>query len=219
MRSTVFLMAAYCTAFPCIAEIVSFDRATLGTAPAGWTAAMTHDGGAPRWEILGDDSAPSRPNVLAQVSQDATNARFPLAVYDRANVMNGEVSVRFKTISGTVDQAAGLVWRYRDPDNYYVVRANALENNIVLYKVEKGERVALAPKGSPPQTYGVEHPVPKQKWSTLSVTFQGEAFTVRFDGQEVFSVEDRTFPGAGRVGLWTKADSVTYFDEFQIEGK
>ena len=121
--------------------------------------------------------------------------------------------------SGSADQASGLVWRYKDPDNYYIVRANALEDNVVLYKVEKGVRIALAPKGTPSKTYGVKHRVPKQTWSTLSVAFQGNVFTVRFDGQRLFDVEDSTFTAAGKVGLWTKADSVTYFDDFQIEGK
>jgi len=112
-----------------------------------------------------------------------------------------------------------MVWRYRDPDNYYIVRANALENNVVLYKVEGGKRVSLAPRGTPPKTYGVKHPVPSGKWSTLKVTFQGDLFTVYMDGQKLFQVEDSTFQNAGKAGLWTKADSVTLFDDFQIDGK
>jgi hypothetical protein len=166
-----------------------------------------------------DDSAPSKPNVLAQVSNDATGGRFPLAVYEKASLKDGTLSVKFKAISGRGDQAAGLVWRYQDPDNYYIVRANALEDNVVLYKVEKGERIALAPKGTPSNTYGVKHPVPKQTWSTLSVVFQGNVFTVGFNGQKLFEVEDSTFTAAGKAGLWTKADSVTYFDDFRVEGK
>jgi Domain of Unknown Function (DUF1080) len=200
-----------------MAQTIGFDSAPAGVAPPGWTIAMTHKGGAPKWEILKDDSAPSAPNVLAQVSTDATGGRFPLAVYDKASLKDGMLSVRFKTISGAVDQAAGLVWRYRDPENYYIVRANALEDNVVLYKVEKGQRLSLAPKGSPSKTYGVKHRVPKQTWNTLGVTFQGNVFTVSFDGQKLFEVEDSTFADAGKVGLWTKADSVTYFDDFRIE--
>jgi len=201
------------------AETISFDQATVGSLPAGWTVAMTHKGGAPKWEIVKDESAPSKPNVLAQVSKDATGGRFPLAVYDKASAKDGVLSVKFKAISGSADQAAGLVWRYRDPGNYYIVRANALEDNVVLYKVEKGERIALAPKGTPSKTYGVKHKVPKQTWSTLSVAFQGSSFAVGFDGQKLFDVEDATFSGPGKVGLWTKADSVTYFDDFQLESK
>jgi hypothetical protein len=219
MTSTMVLLAAMFAAGACFAETINFDNATLGAVPSGWTVAMTHKGGAPKWEIVKDDSAPSKPNVLAQVSKDATGGRFPLAVYEKASVKDGTVSVKFKTISGSADQAAGLVWRYTDPDNYYIARANALEDNVVLYKVEKGERIALAPKGTPSKTYGVKHRVPKQTWSALSVAFRGNVFIVSFDGQKIFEVEDSTFTAAGKAGLWTKADSVTYFDDFQIEGK
>ena len=219
MTSIGFVVSALCVAGSCFAETINFDSATPGAAPPGWTLGMTHKGGAPKWEILKDNSAPSKPNVFAQVSKDATGGRFPLAVYEKVSVRDGTLSVKFKTISGGADQAAGLMWRYRDPENYYIVRANALEDNVVLYKVEKGERIALAPKGTPSKTYGVKHRVPKQAWSTLSVAFHGNVFTVGFDGQKLFEVEDSTFTAAGKTGLWTKADSVTYFDDFQIEGK
>lgn len=201
------------------AENITFDRSSVGSFPEGWTVAMTHKGGVPKWEVVKDDSAPSKPNVLAQVSKDSTGGRFPLAVYDKASMKDGTLSVKFKAVSGNTDEAAGLIWRYKDPDNYYIVRANALEDNVVLYKVEKGERIALAPKGTPSKTYGVKHRVPKQTWNTLSVAFEGSIFTVSFDGQKLFEVDDSTFTAAGKVGLWTKADSVTYFDDFQIEGK
>lgn len=202
---------------PCPAEIINFDHAAPGAAPAGWTVAMTHQGGAPRWEIIEDSSAPSKPNVFAQVSNDRTAGRFPLAIWDGATITDGTLTVKFKTVSGTVDQAAGLVWRYRDPCNYYIVRANALEDNVVLYKVQNGERASLALKGAVSSTYGVKHRVPKQTWSILSVSFHGNLFSVSLDGQKLFDVEDPTFTGAGKTGLWTKADSVTYFDDFQIE--
>jgi len=213
----IALLVAMGAAGVALAQTIRFDSAPVGAAPPDWTVAMTHKGGAPKWEILKDDSAPSRPNVFAQVSTDATGGRFPLAVYEKASLKDGTLSVKFKAISGAADQAAGLVWRYRDPDNYYIVRANALEDNVVLYKVEKGQRLSLAPKGSPSKTYGVKHRVPKQTWNTLGATFQGNVFTVSFDGQRLFEVEDATFTAAGKVGLWTKADSVTYFDDFRIE--
>jgi hypothetical protein len=202
-------------------ESINFDNATVGAVPAGWTVAMTHTGGAPRWEVLKDDSAPSKPNVLAQVSTDRTAGRFPLAIWDRASLKDGTLTVKFKAVSGTVDQGAGLVWRYRDPNNYYIVRANALEDNVVLYKVQNGERVSLAPKGAVSNTYGVKRRVPKQTWSTLSVAFRGNVFTVSLNGKTLFDVVDSTFTGAGRTGLWTKSDSVIYFNDFQVveEGK
>ena len=199
---------------PSFAETVHFDAA--GGVPTGWTTGMTHKGGAPKWEIVRDASAPSAPGALAQTSTDSTGGRFPFAIYERASLRDGSVSVRFKAVSGKVDQAAGLVWRFRDADNYYLVRANALENNVVLYKVEKGERISLAPKGTPSKTYGVKQPVPKQTWSTLRVDFTGKLFIVFFNGQKIMEVEDSTFLEPGKTGVWTKADSVTYFDDFEV---
>lgn len=201
------------------AETFDFDAVAPGSIPSGWSTAMTSRGGAPKWEVLRDDTAPSKPNVLAQTSTDAASGRFPLAIYDRVALRDGDIEVRFKPISGRVDQAAGVVWRYRDPNNYYIVRANARENNVVLYKVENGTRTSLAPKGTPPNTYGVDHPVPAGRWSTLGVRVQGNLFSVLFDGKQIFQVEDNTFRDAGKAGLWTKADSVTYFDDFRIEPK
>jgi hypothetical protein len=106
------------------APSIGFDSVAAGAVPPGWTVTMTHTGGAPKWEVVKDESAPSKPNVFAQVSTDATGGRFPLAVYEKARLQDGTLSVKFKAISGAGDQAAGLVWRYKDPDNYYVVRAS-----------------------------------------------------------------------------------------------
>ena len=205
--------------FSASAEVVRFDNCVPGKLPAGWTVAMTHDGAPPRWEIVQDQSAPSPPNVLAQVSRDSTAGRFPLAIWDATTIRDGEVSVAFKTVDGSVDQAAGIVWRYRDPNNYYIVRANALENNVVLYKVENGIRLSIAPKGLPSRSYGVKHQIPRGQWNTLKIAFNASLFTVFFNGERLFETEDGTFAGAGKTGLWTKADSLTYFDEFTILGK
>lgn len=131
-------------------------------------------------------------------------------------LVNGEVSVLFKAVEGQVDRAAGIVWRYQGPNNYYIVRANALENNVVLYKVENGVRLSLAPKGLPSRAYGVKHEVPSGKWHTLRVVFQDGLFTVFFNDERLFQVEDQTFRQAGRAGLWTKADSLTYFADFTV---
>jgi hypothetical protein len=200
------VLTAVCAICTCFAEVVNFDRGAAGSLPPGWTVSMTHAGGSPRWEVIVDDT-----------STDRTAGRFPLAIWNGATLRDGTVSVKFKAISGTVDQGAGLVWRYQDPNNYYIVRANALEDNVVLYKVQHGERVALAPKGAVSNAYGVKHRVPKQTWTALSVGVRGTVFTVSLDGETLFSVEDSTFTGAGKTGLWTKSDSVIYFDDFQIE--
>jgi hypothetical protein len=99
------------------------------------------------------------------------------------------------------------------------VRANALENNVVLFKIEHGKRTSLAPKGAPPSAYGVSHPVPAKQWSVLKVQFHGPLFSVYFNHRRLFQVVDYTFRGPGHVGLWTKADSVTYFDDFSVAGR
>jgi len=178
---------------------------------------------APIWEVLKDPSAPSPPYVFAQRSGsgggDEAADRYPLAILNKTEVKDGDLSVKVKPVSGKDGRAAGLVFRYRDPENYYLVRANALENSIVLYKVEDGKRTPLASKGSPPASYGVKHPVPFNQWSVLKVQFRGPLFSVYFNHRRLFEVLDSTFRQSGKVGLWTKADSVTYFDDFRIAGK
>jgi hypothetical protein len=124
------------------AEVIDFESAAVDSVPQGWLVAMTHEGEEHRWAVVpGDDGE----KVLAQLSDDPTAQRFPLAVFNRDSILNGTLSVRFKPVSGRVDQAAGLVWRYKDENNYYLVRANALEDNVVLYKIEGGNRVAISP--------------------------------------------------------------------------
>ena len=201
---------------PAFAEVINFDSEKPGAMPSDWSVAMTHRGGPPQWEIRTVKSAPSPPSVLAQISDERTSGRYPLAIYQKADFRNGELSVKLKPISGTVDASGGVVWRYRDENNYYVVRSNALENNTVLYKVENGKRTSLAPTGMPADTYGVKHKVPFQRWATLGVKFEGNLFTVFFNGEQLFQVEDSTFSEAAKVGLWTKADAVTHFDDFRI---
>ncbi len=196
-----------------------FDKDAIGKAPAGFKAARTGQGAEGAWIVEAVADAPSAPNAVKQTSTDDTSYRFPVLVAAEVQTVNGTLSVRFKTISGRVDQAAGLVFRYLDENNYYIVRANALERNVVLYKLEKGKRSSLAPKGTPAGTYGVDLEVPGGQWSTLSVRFEGPLFTVSFNGKKIFEVDDRTFTEAGRVGVWTKADSVTLFDDLTLESE
>lgn len=211
-----FVVAVFLMLHTTHAEVIRFEGSAAGTLPPGWKVAMTHAGAPPQWEVVRDESAPKPPFVLAQVSRDTTAGRFPLAIWDRLTVRDGEISVAFKPVAGTVDQAAGIVWRYQDQDNYYIVRANALENNVVLYRVEKGVRLSIAPKGLPSRSYGVKHPIPSGRWNNLRVTFQGSVFAVFLNEERLFETEDHTFPQAGKTGLWTKADSLTYFSGFTV---
>jgi hypothetical protein len=192
---------------PAAAQTLDFEEDSPGTAPQGFTVAQTGPGAAPRWVVEEDPSAPSGKYVLVQRSADETRSRFPLAIYDRASLADGAISVRFKALSGKVDQAAGLVWRYRDPENYYVVRANALEENVVLYKVERGKRSDLKPVDAGLFAYGKKAPVRSGAWQEIRVEVEGDRFRVSLDGTHLFDVRDATFAGAGKVGLWTKADS------------
>jgi hypothetical protein len=149
---------------------------------------------------------------------DDTGYRFPLAIADEGSFRDLEMSVRFKPVSGNGDQAAGVVWRLKDANNYHIVRANALEDNVVLYKVENGERTDL-PLKSEGRAYGKKVEIPLGQWSALGVTAQGKQFTVYFNSEKLYEVEDETFKDAGKVGVWTKADSVTYFDDLRVTAR
>jgi hypothetical protein len=196
-----------------LADKLSFDSDAAGRPPAGWTVAKTGSG-EPRWTVEDDATAPSGAKVVKQSGR----ATYPLLLKEGSNLKDGAVEVQFKALSGSEDRAAGLVWRARDANNYYVVRANALENNVVLYKTVNGKRSELDIVGRR-GGYGVKEPVPANKWNTLRVEFAGSRFTVLFNGKRLFDVEDATFPDAGMVGLWTKADSVTAFAGFAFEEK
>ncbi len=196
-------------------RVIDFESDKVGQAPAGFSFALTGSGRPGVWVVRKDDAAADRGDVLAQTDADRTSYRFPVAVFNDVTTKDVDVSVRFRPVSGGVDQAAGLVWRYQDANNYYIVRANALEGNVVLYKVENGKRTDLPLKGSG-RTYGKKADVPKNAWSQMGVTVRGSLFTVSLNGQGLYDVEDTTFTAPGKVGVWTKADSVTYFDDFTI---
>jgi hypothetical protein len=204
-------------ALPAIAfsQRLDFDKDDVGKAPLGFTTALTGGGKPGVWIVMKDESAPSKPNVLAQTDQNTTSYRFPLCVYDGVLAQDVDASVRFKPIKGKEDQAAGIVWRCKDKDNYYIARANANEGNVVLYKVEKGRRTDLPLVGRG-KTYGTKDLVPSGMWGTLRVVAKGNHFDVYHNDKKLFEVEDGTFTDAGKVGLWTKADSYTLFDDLSI---
>ncbi len=190
------------------AETVNFDRLPTGAPPPGWTAGQTGTGEA-NWAVVADESAPSKPNVLKQSGE----AAYPVCFRSDASLKNGFVQVKFKPVTGKEDQAGGVIWRCQDADNYYIARANALEDNVVLYKTVAGKRTCLdivGRKGG----YGVKEKVAPGQWHTLRVEFAGDKFSVILNGKKLFDVEDQTFTAAGKVGVWTKADSVTLFDDF-----
>lgn len=194
----------------------TFEEDPIGEAPQGFTPAHSGRGAPGRWTVIDADDAPSGTRVVAQLSDDTTSYRFPLLTLDEISAADVDLSVAGKAVSGATDQAIGLVWRYRDADNYYVVRANALEGNVVLYKMENGKRSDLDIVGAT-NTYGVDAEVPPRSWVRLRVVAKGDLFVVDLGGEELFRVQDRTFAEPGKVGLWTKADSVTWFDDLAVE--
>ncbi len=197
-------------------RVFDFAADTVSKLPAGFSCDRTGSGRPGNWQVVRDDRDGQQRNVLAQLDADAVDSRFPVCVRTDIKARDVDLSVAFKPVSGLGDQAAGLVWRYVDASNYYIVRANALEDNVVLYKVQKGRRVDLPLLGKG-KTYGAKAPVPRNQWSNLRVAAVGNRFTVHLNGVELYSVEDTTFPAAGGVGVWTKADSVTHFSDLKVE--
>src|SRR5262245_38059724 len=178
-------------------DIVNFDNAMVGSAPAGWTATKTGSGNA-KWTIEKDDTAPSKPNVLKQSGV----ATYPVCFKNDTNLKDGFVEVKFKPISGKEDQAGGIAWRLKDANNYYVARANALEDNVTVYYTINGRRT---------EKKRTSMKVAPNVWHTLRVDFQSGHFIVTYDGKKAIEWDDETFKEAGKVGVWTKADSVTLF--------
>jgi len=203
VAATVILIAV--AGLGALAAAVNFDNLPVGAAPAGWSATKTGTGN-PKWSVEKDDSAPSKPNVLKQSGQ----ATYPVCLKDDTNLEDGFVEVKFKPISGREDQAGGLVWRAKDSNNYYVARANALENNVTIYHTIDGRRT---------EKKRVNVKVIGNQWHTLRVEFAGKHFIVIADGQKALEWDDETFTQAGKVGVWTKADSVTLFDDFSYGTK
>jgi len=196
------LLACAVILFPVLAGAapLGFDSDHVGAEPVGWRCGVT-GGGTPVWRVETDPSAPSRPNVLKQSGQGA----FPWCVKMDAVLTNGFVMVQFKSIAGRKDQAGGVVWRWKDGDHYYVARANALENNVSLYYTERGRRYTIK---------YADAPVTPNVWNTLRVEFTDTRIKVLLNGRAYIELEDKHLVGAGAVGVWTKADSITAFDNF-----
>jgi hypothetical protein len=189
------------------AIMIAIDQMTVGAAPADFQFARTGQGAIGQWVVVEDATAASK-RAIEQSNTDRTDYRFPLAIYQAATAKNVEVSLRFKPVAGRVDQAGGIAVRLSSPDDYYLVRANALEDNVRFYRIVKGRRQQLA-------TANVK--VASGVWHTLSIKAENDRFTVSFDGKPLHSITDKTFPAAGRIALWTKSDSVTRFDQINVQ--
>jgi hypothetical protein len=186
---------------------VDLSTAAVGAAPPGFEFGRTGQGRPGQW-LVAEDGTAAHGRAIAQTNGDTTDYRFPLAIWQGASAKNVEVTLRFKPVGGKVDQAAGIAVRLASPDNYYVVRANALEDNVRFYRVVKGRREQLA---------GVNTKVASGQWHALGLRAEGDRFTISFDGKQLYTATDATFAEAGRIALWTKADSITHFDDIRIQ--
>lgn len=200
MRLKPFLAFMFTLALPALAETVKFDDVKVGKLPPKWLATETGTGSA-AWSVEKDDTAPSPPNVLVQTGE----ADYPICLKQDTKMKNGFVEVQLKPLAGKADQAGGIIWHCQDKNNYYIARANALENNVMLFHTIKGKREAIK---------SVATKVTANAWHTLRVEFSGSHIKVQFDGTLVLEADDDSIKGSGMIGLWTKADSMTAFDNF-----
>ena len=191
--------------------VVRFSKDDLGKVPAGWKAAQTGKGAGSVWKVVADDTAPSKTGFALAQTAEGPSSLFNLCVADGPRVRDVEAGVAFKAVRGKKDQGGGLVWRYQDANNYYVARMNPLEDNYRLYHVVAGKRTQIDGKE------GLK--VPAGEWHTLKVTMRGDRITCYLDGEKQIEATDSTFRGAGKVGLWSKADAQTSFDDFRVSGE
>jgi len=190
---------------------ITFDKADAGKLPKGWIADRTGKGEGSVWKVVADDTAPSKTgHVLAQTAE-GPGPLFNLCVLDGSSFQDGTISVRFKAVRGKTDQGGGIVWRYQDADHYYVARYNPLEGNYRAYKVVAGKRVQLATQEDLTMKAG--------EWHNLTVQMTGDRIECFLDGKKYLEAKDGAIPKAGKVGLWTKADAQTHFNEFTVSGK
>jgi hypothetical protein len=204
MKYSYPMLLASLWATAALADIIGFDKDGVGGLPTGWTCGVTGRG-SPKWTVEADTTAPSEPNVLKQ----SGSGTFPWCAKKDVAIADGFVEVKFKPLQGREDRAGGLVWRWKDGDNYYVARANALENNVSLYHTTRGSRHTIK---------YVDAPVAANQWHTLRVEFAAKRIKVLLDGKPYIDLEDNHISGSGAVGVWTKADSVTAFDDFSWGG-
>jgi hypothetical protein len=189
---------------------LDFEKADKGLMPAGFSAALTGEGGPVAWMIAEDPTAPSPPRILAQSSTEETENRFPLCIYDKISAKDVTTSVRFKVVAGKVAQAAGLAVRVRGANDYYVAVTNALGGDVQLDKVVDGKRTHLA---------AAKATVPTDEWHALKLEAHGKHLIVSLDGRHVIEADDASLAAPGRVALATQADSVTFFDDFEIDAR
>jgi Domain of Unknown Function (DUF1080) len=194
------------------ARTFTFAKDDVGKLPRGWKADHTGKGEGSVWKVVADDTAPSKTGYALAQTAEGPKQFFNLCVAEDTNYTDLELNVAFKAIKGKEDQGGGVVWRYKDADNYYICRMNPLEDNFRVYKVVGGVRMELA-------TTKDDVKVPASEWHTIKATMKGDAIECFLDGKKYLEAKDDTFKGAGKVGLWSKADAQSHFDNLTVKGK
>jgi hypothetical protein len=193
------------------AKTIRFSKKDAGKVPAGWKADQTHAGkDSSIWKVVADDTAPSKTGYVLSQTAESPNRVFNLCVLEDSSFKDGEIRVAFKAIRGDNDQGGGIVWRYQDANNYYIARMNPLEKNYRVYKVVAGDRKELWSKEGLKVKVGT--------WHRLKIKQEGDHIECFLDGKKMLDAKDDTFTKAGKVGLWSKSDAQTHFDEFQVRG-
>jgi hypothetical protein len=215
MRWQLVFATAALWALPALADeketAVGFQKGDLGKVPAGWKADKTGKGDGSVWKVVADESAPSKTGYALAQTAESPGSMFNLCVADEPSLKDVEVSVAFKAVAGKKDLGGGIVWRYQDANNYYIARMNPLEDNFRVYKVENGKRNK--------EFQDADVKIPAGEWHTLKIKMVGDHIECFLDGKKYLDVKDGAFDKPGRVGLWTKADAQTHFDQFTMSGK
>ena len=191
------------------AETVNFDRVRPNSFPPGWTIQGPGSESLPRWQVAFDRTAPSRPNVLAPSTTRSRRPEASLALFDRGSFQNGEVSVDLKFVAGRLDRSGGVVWRFQDPANYYFAVVSPNKDTVGIYRKVNNEVTLLEPST-------VSHPVEQDMWNVLRVVFKGDRFTLYFGHRKLLDVRDSAISAAGKTGVWTKTNTLAYFDNFRL---
>jgi hypothetical protein len=220
LRTLAFLfLASTFGVFNRSVELVDFDKAQVNSPPPNWTFAQSHRGLPGRWLVHPDVNAPSLPNVLAQLAADQIPGRHALALYDKGYCKNGDLSVDMKIVSGRNTQTGGLVWRYQDPENYYLLEVSADRDLIAVIRMQDGRPIPVARLGPGLRAQQVSHKIEPMDWNVLRITFQNARMTVYFDHRKVMDADDTVLLKPGKTGVWTRGDTIAHFDNFRIDKK
>jgi Domain of Unknown Function (DUF1080) len=211
MRHLMLAVAAFLLAAD-VPTKLTFNKSDVGQLPKGWMADHTGKGEGSIWKVIEDATAPSKSGAALAQQAESPDPYFNLCIAQDTRLKDGTIEVAFKAIKGKNDQGGGIVWRYKDGDNYYICRMNPLEDNFRVYKVVAGKRTILA-------TTKDDVKVPAGEWHTIKITMTGDAIECFLDGKKHLEAKDDTFKDAGRVGLWTKSDAQTHFDNLVIGAK